>query len=38
MCAAMDFNPTVTPVRLVTGEIHIHACLDHPFQSLMVHA
>jgi hypothetical protein len=34
----MDFNPTVKPVRLASGEIRIHAYLDHALQSFMVHA
>jgi hypothetical protein len=34
----MDFNPTVTRARLIPGEIHIHACLNHRLQSVMVRA
>ena len=33
----MDFNPTVTPVRLTIGEIHIHV-RHRAFESFMVHA
>lgn len=38
MCAAMDFNPIATPIRLATGERHIHACIHHSLQSVVVHA
>ena len=37
-CAAMDFRPTATPVRLAIGEIRLHVCFNHPVQSHMVHA
>ncbi|NKL80445.1 MULTISPECIES: hypothetical protein [Rhizobium] len=36
MCAAMDFNPIATPVRLANGEIHIHACIHHSLPNFMV--
>jgi hypothetical protein len=32
----MDFNPTAMPIRLATGEIRLHACLNHPLLSFMV--
>ncbi|TAX38353.1 hypothetical protein ELH97_04880 [Rhizobium leguminosarum] len=38
MCAAMDFNPIATPVRLANGDIHIHACIHHPLPNFMVRA
>lgn len=38
MCAAMDFNPIATPVRLANGEIHIHACIHHSLSTFVVHA
>ncbi|MBB3608400.1 hypothetical protein FHX11_001332 [Rhizobium sp. BK602] len=34
----MDSNPIATPFSLATGDIHIHACIHHPFQSFVVHA
>ena len=33
----MDFNPTVTPVRLTIGEIHIHVCY-HCLEPFVVYA
>ncbi|WP_081295718.1 hypothetical protein, partial [Rhizobium leguminosarum] len=38
MCAAMDFNPIATPVRLANREIHIHACIHHPLPNFVVRA
>jgi hypothetical protein len=37
-CAAMDFNPTATPLCLATEEIHHHACLHRPLPSFMAYA
>lgn len=31
----MDFNPTAKPIRLATGDIHIHACI---YFSLSAHS
>jgi hypothetical protein len=38
MRAAMDFNPTVTPLRLAIRGIQLHACFDRRLQSVVVHA
>ncbi|AJC78448.1 hypothetical protein IE4803_CH01207 [Rhizobium etli bv. phaseoli str. IE4803] len=38
MCAAMDFNPIATPVRLANGEVHIHACIHHSLPNFVGHA
>ncbi len=34
----MDFNPTAMPVRLATGEIHIHVCIHHTVSPCLVRA
>lgn len=38
MCAAMDFNPIATPVRLANGEIHSHACIHYSLPNFVVRA
>ena len=34
----MDFISTATLIRLVSGTIHIHACLNHIIAPRLVHA
>lgn len=34
----MDLNPTALPICFATGRIRVHACLNRPLQTFMVHA
>jgi hypothetical protein len=34
----MDFSPTALPVCFAIGRIRIRACLNHAFQTFMVHS
>ena len=34
----MDSNPNAKPNRIANGDFHIHACLHHAFETLLVDA
>ncbi len=34
----MDLDPTALPLCFAIGNVQIHACVNHPLQTFMVHA